>query len=164
MRPGVSPVSAGGNPGLRRVLRYLFVPMRPIIYEKLRNFPLVSRAHIPNPTSPQALRALSYRCPADFSTAKMPVYAITGANRGFGLEFVQQLTAEAASDVVVLATVRPSADTTDLDAAKASSSGGAVHVLRCDVADADSVRAFAAEAAGLLGGEKDRRSDQQRGR
>jgi len=78
----------------------------------------------------------------------MPVYCITGTNRGLGLEFVRQLAQDPAN--TILATTRPSADTTDLRAVASDNT----HVLPCDTADVESIRAFAKEAVRVLGGRK----------
>lgn len=76
----------------------------------------------------------------------MPVYCITGANRGLGLEFVRQLAANPTN--TVLATTRSlSSDLTDLRAVASPST----HVLQCDTGDLGSIRAFATEAARVLG-------------
>jgi len=78
----------------------------------------------------------------------MPVYCITGTNRGLGLEFVRQLAQDPAN--TILATARPSADLADLRAVASENT----HILPCDTGDVESVRAFAKEAARALGGGK----------
>ena len=65
----------------------------------------------------------------------MPTIVITGANRGIGLEFVQQYAADGAE--VIAACRKPS----EASALKAIS--GNVKVLECDVANEKSVTAFA---------------------
>ncbi|KAK4546633.1 hypothetical protein LTR36_001850 [Oleoguttula mirabilis] len=77
----------------------------------------------------------------------MPVYCITGANRGLGLEFVRQIAA-ASSDNTVLALTRSlSSDLADLK--KVSNSN--THILECDTGDISSIKSFATEAGKVLG-------------
>ena len=78
----------------------------------------------------------------------MPVYCITGTNRGLGLEFVRQLAQDASNTII--ASTRPSADLADLRAVASEST----HILSCETSDVDSVRAFAEEAARILAGRK----------
>ncbi|KAH8912342.1 NAD(P)-binding protein [Coniochaeta sp. PMI_546] len=80
----------------------------------------------------------------------MPVYCITGANRGLGLEFVRQLAAN--SENTILATSR-STSADDVSDLKAVSSPN-THILQCDVADVDSINSFVAEAGKVLDGKK----------
>jgi len=78
----------------------------------------------------------------------MPVYCITGANRGLGLEFVRQLSQSA--DNTILATHRTGADLADVQAVASNGT----HLLECTIADAESIRAFASQAAQRLAGKK----------
>ncbi|KAK5170414.1 uncharacterized protein LTR77_005002 [Saxophila tyrrhenica] len=78
----------------------------------------------------------------------MPVYCVTGANRGLGLEFVRQIALDSSN--TVLATTRANADTSDLK--KASSSN--THILECDVSDTKSISSFASQASKTLNGGK----------
>ena len=79
----------------------------------------------------------------------MPVYCITGTNRGIGLEFVRQLAQS--PDNTILATVRSlSADLADLRAVASAKT----HILECDTSDVESIRRFAGEAARVLGDTK----------
>jgi NAD(P)-dependent dehydrogenase (short-subunit alcohol dehydrogenase family) len=80
----------------------------------------------------------------------MPVYCITGANRGLGLEFVRQLAA--IPENIVLATSRSTADSDVADLKAVSSSN--THVLQCDTGNLESIKAFVAEAGKVLGGKK----------
>lgn len=75
----------------------------------------------------------------------MPVYCVTGCNRGLGLEIVRQLARE--TDNVVLALTRSlSSDLKDLEAVVSAST----HLLECDVGSPESIQAFAGEAAKVL--------------
>lgn len=77
----------------------------------------------------------------------MPVYCITGTNRGLGLEFVRQLAAS--HDNTILALTRTlSSDLTDLKAVSAASSK--THILECDTGSSESIQSFANEAKKLL--------------
>ena len=64
----------------------------------------------------------------------MPTILVTGANRGIGLEFAKQYASDGWS---VIGTAR------EPDAAEELKAIGAVEILQLDVADADSVDAFA---------------------
>ncbi|KAK3687162.1 hypothetical protein B0T22DRAFT_456577 [Podospora appendiculata] len=76
----------------------------------------------------------------------MPVYCITGANRGLGLEFVRQL-AQSPSNVVLALTRSLSSDLTDLKAAASANT----HILECDVSDLLSIHHCSKEVALTLG-------------
>jgi NAD(P)-dependent dehydrogenase (short-subunit alcohol dehydrogenase family) len=82
----------------------------------------------------------------------MPIYAITGANRGLGLEFVRQLSQDPSN--TLLALVRnSSADLTDLKSASAKNESN-THVLTCDTGDISSIKSWAQEAKKTLGDKK----------
>ncbi|KAM7189212.1 C-factor [Rhypophila sp. PSN 637] len=83
----------------------------------------------------------------------MPVYCITGANRGIGLEFVRQL-ATSPNNTILALTRSLLSDLTDLKGARSSST----HILECDVGDIASIQAFAHQASKLLLG-KDQKID-----
>ncbi|TKA58220.1 hypothetical protein B0A55_12203 [Friedmanniomyces simplex] len=81
----------------------------------------------------------------------MPVYVVTGANRGLGLEFVRQLSQS--KDNTVLACVRStSSDLADLKQASQPNEAN-THVLTCDTADLSSIQAFAKQIQKTLGGD-----------
>jgi NAD(P)-dependent dehydrogenase (short-subunit alcohol dehydrogenase family) len=71
----------------------------------------------------------------------MPTYCVIGSNRGIGLEFVRQLAAS--KDNTIIATVRPDADRTDLEAVASPST----HILECDTASVQSVHIFSNKVA-----------------
>ncbi|GAB7364300.1 hypothetical protein MBLNU230_g4845t1 [Neophaeotheca triangularis] len=78
----------------------------------------------------------------------MPVYCITGANRGLGLELVRQLSTN--TDNTILACVRSSTtDLTDLKAAT-SPTNKTVHILECDITNRSSIQDLATQAQNLL--------------
>lgn len=78
----------------------------------------------------------------------MPVYCVTGSNRGIGLELVRQIAAQ--PDTTVLALTRTlSNDLSDLEAIKTS--GANVHILECDIGNPDSIASFASSVAQTLG-------------
>jgi NAD(P)-dependent dehydrogenase (short-subunit alcohol dehydrogenase family) len=80
----------------------------------------------------------------------MPVYCITGTNRGLGLEFVRQLSARPSNTLIATVRSLATSDLTDLKAASHSN----VHVLECDTSNASSVAHFAAQASTALNGAK----------
>lgn len=80
----------------------------------------------------------------------MPIYCITGANRGLGLEFVRQLAANPQNIIIATSRLTSPKDISDLKAISSANT----HVLQCDVADVDSIKSFASEAGRVLGGKK----------
>jgi NAD(P)-dependent dehydrogenase (short-subunit alcohol dehydrogenase family) len=78
----------------------------------------------------------------------MPVYCVTGANRGLGLEFIRQIAEDSSNTIV--ATTRAGADTSDLKKVASSNT----HILECDVADKKSISSFTSEASKVLNGSK----------
>lgn len=78
----------------------------------------------------------------------MPSYVITGANRGIGLEFVRQLSANPENAVFGL--VRSKGNSQDLLSLEKERSN--VHVLEADVTDAPRLKVAAAEVAKVTGG------------
>ncbi|KAK4688507.1 hypothetical protein P7C73_g1616, partial [Tremellales sp. Uapishka_1] len=79
-------------------------------------------------------------------------YAITGANRGLGLEFVTQFLAKGNT---VVALCRSPADAKDLLALKQKYGDHRLHIVACDVSDHKTVEAAAKETAQLTGGKLD---------
>ncbi|KAL2266842.1 hypothetical protein VTJ83DRAFT_4119 [Remersonia thermophila] len=75
----------------------------------------------------------------------MPVYCITGTNRGIGLEFVRQL-AQSADNTIIAAVRSLSSDLSDLQAAVSPST----HILECDTSKVSSIHSFAKAAARIL--------------
>jgi len=75
----------------------------------------------------------------------MPIYCITGANRGLGLEFVRQLSLSSSN--TILATVRTL--TSDLGDLRAVASP-TTHILECDTSSLSSIHTFAKAAAQIL--------------
>jgi NAD(P)-dependent dehydrogenase (short-subunit alcohol dehydrogenase family) len=84
----------------------------------------------------------------------MPSWVITGANRGLGLEFVTQLSANTSNSII--AGVRSlSSDLSSLASLQNKTKN--IHVLQCDTSSVPSIAAFAESVASILG--KDRRID-----
>jgi len=76
-------------------------------------------------------------------------YAITGANRGLGLEFVRQLSA---SNNTIIAGVRSlSGELKDLEALKSKASDAKIHILECDTSSLSSIEAFGKELDKTIG-------------
>jgi NAD(P)-dependent dehydrogenase (short-subunit alcohol dehydrogenase family) len=78
----------------------------------------------------------------------MPVYVITGTNRGLGLEFVRQLSQS--TDNTIIAAVR----TLQKDHSELKSlvqHGNNVHILECDTGNVASIDQFAKEVVKVLG-------------
>ncbi|KAF4554733.1 Short chain dehydrogenase-like protein 13 [Elsinoe fawcettii] len=80
----------------------------------------------------------------------MPTYLITGANRGLGLEFVRQLSADSSN--TILATHRDS--NSDLQPLHSAAGSATLHTLICDTGSVSSIRSFAQNAASTLAGTK----------
>ncbi|KAH7412679.1 hypothetical protein BKA64DRAFT_702799 [Cadophora sp. MPI-SDFR-AT-0126] len=78
----------------------------------------------------------------------MPIWIITGANRGLGLEFVAQLSTDSSNTIV--ATVRSLSN--DLSALK-SIQTPALHILECDTGSQESIRKFAESFSKTFGSE-----------
>lgn len=79
----------------------------------------------------------------------MPVYCITGANRGLGLEFVRQIGQDSSNTII--ATIRSSStDTNDLKAVASKNT----HILVCDTSDSNSISSFVSEVGKTLSGQK----------
>lgn len=79
----------------------------------------------------------------------MPVYVITGGNRGLGLEFVRQLAQDSSNTIV--ATVRnDAADTSDLKSVASKTT----RILVCNTSDSSSIQTFASDLSKTLSGQK----------
>jgi NAD(P)-dependent dehydrogenase (short-subunit alcohol dehydrogenase family) len=78
----------------------------------------------------------------------MSVWVITGANRGLGLEFVNQLSGTK-SNTIIGATRSLSSDLTALENLKTKN--GNIHILECDTSSIPSIERFAKDIAGILG-------------
>ncbi|TFK56886.1 NAD(P)-binding protein [Heliocybe sulcata] len=76
----------------------------------------------------------------------MPSYAIVGASRGIGLEFVKQLSADKKNTVFGI--IRNPAGSPNLTSIKAPN----VHVVKADITDRKSLDAAAAEISKITGG------------
>ena len=75
----------------------------------------------------------------------MPVYCITGTNRGLGLEFVRQLAQDGGN--TILATTRSlDSDLGDLRAVASPTT----HILECDTSNLASIHQFAKDSARIL--------------
>lgn len=79
----------------------------------------------------------------------MAIYAITGANRGLGLEFVRQLAAISKNTVIaaVRTTDPPPADLTSIQ----KSSAAKIHILKCDTSSPSSIANFGKATTAALG-------------
>jgi NAD(P)-dependent dehydrogenase (short-subunit alcohol dehydrogenase family) len=79
----------------------------------------------------------------------MPVYFITGANRGLGLEFVRQLS-PGNENTIIACTRSLDSDLTDLKAL----GNGNVHILQCDTGSLSSISALEESVPHILGDKK----------
>ena len=79
----------------------------------------------------------------------MPVYCISGANRGLGLEFVRQLSQSPENTILAL-TRSLSSDLSNLKSLSTSSSGAKIHILECDTSSLPSIHTFAKTASTVL--------------
>lgn len=82
----------------------------------------------------------------------MPVYVVTGANRGLGLEFARQLSQDK-SNTVLLTSRNAKADLTDVKAATSANEKN-TQFLTCDTGSLDSIKTFASQAKESLAGKK----------
>ncbi|MCJ1476331.1 hypothetical protein MMC13_004997 [Lambiella insularis] len=78
----------------------------------------------------------------------MPAYALTGANRGLGLEFVRQLSGSSTQNTIFAGVRSVHSDLSDLmSLAKPSK----IHILECDTASVSRIQFLASEVSSLLG-------------
>jgi len=77
----------------------------------------------------------------------MPTYFLTGANRGIGLEFVRQLSANNVNTIIAAVRSRKS-DTTALKALTKEHTN--VHMIECDVSSMDSIASLEFRVAEIL--------------
>jgi NAD(P)-dependent dehydrogenase (short-subunit alcohol dehydrogenase family) len=76
-------------------------------------------------------------------------YAITGSNRGLGLEFVRQLSANASNTIIAGVRSLQSGDLASLQALASKSRN--IHILECDTSSLSSIAAFGNEVSQTLG-------------
>lgn len=76
----------------------------------------------------------------------MPTYFLTGANRGIGLEFVNQLSRNTNNNIIAAVRSRRS----ELADLKALAQQGNVHIIECDVASLDSISSLEFRVAEIL--------------
>ncbi|KAK0627955.1 hypothetical protein B0T14DRAFT_563716 [Immersiella caudata] len=75
----------------------------------------------------------------------MPVYVVTGTNRGLGLEFIRQLASSPSNTILAAVRSLPS----DLGELRAVASP-TTHILECDTSSITSIHTFAKAAAQIL--------------
>ncbi|KAL4802430.1 NAD(P)-binding protein [Aspergillus unguis] len=80
----------------------------------------------------------------------MPSYAITGASRGIGLEFVRQLAASETNTIIAIVRNPESQAIAEL-----GSKSSNVHIVKGDVTDPKSILAAASTASAVLNGQLD---------
>lgn len=79
----------------------------------------------------------------------MPVYCVTGANRGLGLEFVRQI-GKVSSNTIIAAVRSSSTDTNDLRSIATKNT----HILVCNTGDSESINSFVSQLEETLSGQK----------
>ena len=85
----------------------------------------------------------------------MPVYVLTGSNRGIGLEFVRQLSTSKTSHHIFAGVRSVSNDHSELQSlASDESSSCTIKVLECDTSSSVSMKEFAHSVISALGGKK----------
>lgn len=77
----------------------------------------------------------------------MPVYAITGANRGLGLEFVRQLLSDSSNTVIGAVRLMDN----DLSELIALDKDRRLHILECDTSSTSSISKFGEGVNKILG-------------
>ncbi|MCJ1415493.1 hypothetical protein MMC32_001825 [Xylographa parallela] len=81
----------------------------------------------------------------------MPTYALTGSNRGLGLEFIRQLTGPSTNNTIFAGVRSTSSDLSDLKRLIEASKSSQVHILECDTASLPSLESFAKQVSTHLG-------------
>ena len=77
----------------------------------------------------------------------MPIYVVTGANRGLGLEFCRQVSADA-SNIVVAGSRSLTSDLSDLESLNKHDN---IHILECDTSVPSSIESFAQKVTKTIG-------------
>ncbi|KAH6724519.1 C-signal protein [Leptodontidium sp. 2 PMI_412] len=80
----------------------------------------------------------------------MPLWIITGANRGLGLEFITQLATDS-SNTIIAAVRSLSNDLTSLKAVQSQNSS--IHILECDTGSQESISKFGGNFSKSFGAE-----------
>jgi NAD(P)-dependent dehydrogenase (short-subunit alcohol dehydrogenase family) len=76
-------------------------------------------------------------------------YAVTGANRGLGLEFVRQLSTNNANNTIIAGVRSLKGELSDMEAL--ASKSGNIHILECDTSSLSSIAAFGKNVTKTLG-------------
>ena len=87
-------------------------------------------------------------------TTSSKTYAITGANRGLGLEFARQLSAPGTANTIVAAVRSLSGELDDLKALASKNTSSKIHILECDTGSLPSISAFGSAVSKLLDGKQ----------
>ncbi|KAF4627676.1 hypothetical protein G7Y89_g10478 [Cudoniella acicularis] len=106
--------------------------------------------------SPQTSFLKSKVPPFYEGASKMPLWVITGANRGLGLEFVTQLSTNP-SNTIIATTRTLTSDLTSLRALESKNSK--VHILECDTGSESSIYSFAKQVTELLNASSETKID-----
>ena len=85
----------------------------------------------------------------------MPVYVLTGSNRGIGLEFIHQPSTSTNPHYIFAGVRSLSNDLSDLKSLAANASSGCtIKILECDTSSSQSIESFATEIVENLDGSK----------
>jgi len=77
---------------------------------------------------------------------------LIGANRGLGIEFVKQLSADSSNTILACSRDLKSDANSDLQSLSKKYSGK-VHILECDISNLDSVASAKKQVESILGGD-----------